>query len=67
MIRPIVLANECFRVYLVGEVEKWENRKYCNFLLFCLLGSEKVEEQKKLVCINFIIYSCLKKKKKHPK
>ena len=47
MIRPIVLANECFRVYLVGEVEKWENRKYCNFLLFCLLGSEKVEEQKK--------------------
>ena len=23
MIRPIVLANECFRVYLVGEVEKW--------------------------------------------
>ena len=47
MIRPIVLANKCFRVYLVGGVEKWENRKDCNIPPFYLVGSGKVERWKK--------------------
>ena len=29
------------------EVEKWKNRKYFNFSLFCLVGSGKVEGWKK--------------------
>ena len=32
-----------FKVCLVGEVEKWDNRKDFIFSLFCLVGSEKVE------------------------
>ena len=32
-------------------IEKWENRKDFNFLHFCYIGSEKIEEwKKKIVC-----------------
>ena len=30
-----------------GRVEKWEDRKYFNFFLFCLVWSGKVEGWKK--------------------
>ena len=38
----------------------WEDRKYFNFSLFCLVESEKMERWKKLVCINLLIYPLLK-------
>ena len=53
-----------FRVCLVGGVEKWKDRKWWedrkdfNFPHFCLVGSEKVEGWKKLICINLLIYPC---------
>ena len=39
--------NNTLRVYLVGGVEKCENRKDFNFSPFCLVGSGKVEGWKK--------------------
>ena len=61
--------GQIFRVCLVGGVEKWEDRKWWedrkmgdkkdfNFPSFCLVESEKVEEWKKWVCINLLIYPC---------
>ena len=33
-------------------MEKWEDRKYFNFCLFCLVGSGKAEGRKKKMSLN---------------
>ena len=68
----LIYVELSLKVHLVGEVEKWEERKYFNFSLFCLVKSEKVEGWKKWVCINLLIYSfkkwcSIKKNDKQPK
>ena len=46
------------RIENCGMIEKWENRKDFIFSHFCLVESGKVEEWKKWVWINLLIYSC---------
>ena len=52
------MLTDALKVHLVGgwksgrtennrKMEKWKNRKYFNFSLFCLVGSGKVEGWKK--------------------
>ena len=36
-----------------GRMEKWKDRKYFNLSHFCLVGSEKVEGQKKISFYKF--------------
>ena len=41
-------------------MEKWEDRKNFNFLIFCLVESEKVEKLKKMSLYKFTYMSLLK-------
>ena len=41
-------------------MEKWNNKKYFNFLPFCLIGSEKVEGWIKMSLYKFTHISLLK-------
>ena len=43
----LIIIIPFFRVRLIREVKKWEDRKDFNFSLFCLVGSEKVQRWKK--------------------
>ena len=45
---------------MVRGVEKWNNKKYFNFLPFCLIGSEKVKEWIKMSLYKFTHISLLK-------
>ena len=53
-------SHLALRVCLVGGVEKWNNRKYFNFLPFCLIGSEKVEGWIKMILYKFTHIPLLK-------
>ena len=41
-----VAKGTSLRVYLVGEMEKWENRKDSNFSHLCLVGGGEMEKWK---------------------